>query len=428
MPESQQPVVVTHKLTKVFRDFWLREKVTAVADLDLEIYPREVFGLLGPNGSGKSTAIKMILGLLNPTAGRVSIFGRPPSDVAVKRRIGFLPEESYLYPFLNARETLDFYAKLFQYPRQERSRRIDMLLEMVGLASVAYRRVGEYSKGMQRRIGLAQALINDPDLLILDEPTSGMDPIGTKQFKDLMTLLAQRGKTVIVSSHLLAEVEDICDRVSMLYGGRQRKVGSLEELLGRSDRTQLVTEPLDEAALAKLRQALAEQGRELLEVSRPRTRLESLFMDIVNEAQAQRVATGGATAGGRVAEFLSSAPEEGEDVIDRLVQTSDDQPAREAIEPPAGEEPIPAEKPTPRREVLQDLIADSAPAEEPTPAVVEKPHGRKSTRSAEPQADDSPAAKPGRQPPRQAPRRQDGSVDRDFLDGLMGAEDDEDAS
>lgn len=427
MPESQQPVVVTHKLTKVFRDFWLREKVTAVADLDLEIYPREVFGLLGPNGSGKSTAIKMILGLLNPTAGRVSIFGRPPSDVAVKRRIGFLPEESYLYPFLNARETLDFYAKLFQYPRAERRRRIDMLLEMVGLASVAYRRVGEYSKGMQRRIGLAQALINDPDLLILDEPTSGMDPIGTKQFKDLMTLLAQRGKTVIVSSHLLAEVEDICDRVSMLYGGRQRKVGSLEDLLGRSDRTQLVTEPLDEAALAKLRQALAEQGRELLEVSRPRTRLESLFMNIVNEAQAQRVSTGGATAGGQVAEFLSTSSDPGEDVIDRLVQTTDEQAGRAAIQPPAGEEPIPAEKPAPRREVLQDLIAHAGPVEAPTQPAEEEPQGQ-AARSDEPKDDDRPAGKPGPQQPSQAPKRQGGSVDRDFLDGLMGSEDDEDAS
>ena len=176
MVETSDSVVQTAKLTKVFRDFWLREKVTAVADLDLDIRPREVFGLLGPNGSGKSTALKMILGLLFPTSGQVAVFGRRATDVRVKSRIGFLPEESYLYPFLDAYETLEFYGRLFRQERPVRRRRIEMLLEMVGLTSVAYRRVGEYSKGMQRRIGLAQALINDPDLLILDEPTAAWTP------------------------------------------------------------------------------------------------------------------------------------------------------------------------------------------------------------------------------------------------------------
>ncbi|MBS3820732.1 MAG: ABC transporter ATP-binding protein, partial [Phycisphaerae bacterium] len=216
---TQQSVIRTVGLTKVFRDFWLREKVAAVTDLNLEIRPREVFGMLGPNGSGKSTTIKMLLGLLFPTRGRIHIFDHDPTNVRVKSRIGFLPEESDLYPFLDARETLNFYGQLFHVPRRQRRQRIETLLEMVGLSAVAHRRVGEYSKGMQRRIGLAQALINDPDLLILDEPTSGLDPLGTKQFKDVIRTLATRGKTVLLSSHLLADVEDVCDRVTILYGG-----------------------------------------------------------------------------------------------------------------------------------------------------------------------------------------------------------------
>ncbi len=304
MSESNDAIVITSGLTKIFKDFWLREKVTAVADLDLEILPREVFGLLGPNGSGKSTALKMILGLLFPTRGRIAVFGRRPTDVQTKARIGFLPEESYLYPFLDARETLDFYGRLFHQNRQERRRRVDMLLDMVGLASVSHRRIGEYSKGMQRRIGLAQALINDPDLLIVDEPTSGMDPIGTRQFKDLIVALARRGKTVILSSHLLGDVEDVCDRVCILYGGRQQALGGVDELLSQKSYTQLTTDRLDEDTLQRVSAVLAGAGRELRQVAAPRQKLEDLFLSIVKTAQESRLATGGATSGGGVADFL----------------------------------------------------------------------------------------------------------------------------
>jgi len=184
--EQQNAVIQTMGLTKVFRDFWGHQKVIAVDDLDLEVRPQEVFGLLGPNGSGKSTTIKMLLGLLYPTRGRARVLGSLPGDIKTNAYIGYLPEESYLYPFLNASETLDFYGRLFGLPRQQRRKRIDSLLEMVGLASAVHRPIGEYSKGMIRRIGLAQALINDPDLLILDEPTAGLDPIGTRQIKDLV--------------------------------------------------------------------------------------------------------------------------------------------------------------------------------------------------------------------------------------------------
>ena len=356
MSERMPHVIATAKLTKIFRDFWLRAKVTAVADLDLEIHPREVFGLLGPNGSGKSTALKMILGLLFPTRGRIAVFGKAPTDVRTKARIGFLPEESYLYPFLDARETLDYYGRLFQQPRRMRRKRIEMLLEMVGLRAVAYRRVGEYSKGMQRRIGLAQALINDPDLLILDEPTSGMDPIGTKQFKDLIRTLALRGKTVLLSSHLLADVEDVCDRICILYGGRQRAVGNINDLLAQRAQTQITTDSLDEGTLAQVEQVLAASGRYVVDVTTPRDRLESLFLRIVKDAQQRKLDTGGAVAGGEVAAFLRGAAgddQEGRQVIEHLVSEA------EAVEEPAApdtSEAASADEAPVREEVIDELV------------------------------------------------------------------------
>ncbi|MEE8169404.1 MAG: ABC transporter ATP-binding protein, partial [Phycisphaerae bacterium] len=237
--DQRHLVVECTSLTKVFKDFWGRDKVLAVDRLDLEVRPGEVFGLLGPNGSGKSTTIKILLGLLYPTSGRGRVFGRPPTDTAIKARIGFMPEESYLYRFLNARETLDYYGRLFNLDRTERRKRTSQLIEMVGLKKAARRPVGQYSKGMARRIGLAQALINDPDLLILDEPTTGLDPIGARQIKDVIVELKKRGKTVLLSSHLLADVEDVCDRVSILYGGRVQAMGTVRELLQRREVTQI---------------------------------------------------------------------------------------------------------------------------------------------------------------------------------------------
>ena len=234
---ASESVFVCRKLTKRFRDFWLRTRVTAVSELDFEVQRGEVVGLLGPNGSGKSTTIKMILGLLFPTSGQIELFGRAPTDVAVKARVGYLPEETHLYPFLNARETLDFYGRLFGIPRAERKQRIDQLIDMVGLSGAQRRRVGEYSKGMQRRIGLAQALINDPDLLILDEPTSGLDPIGTRQVKDLLVELSDQGKTLLLSSHLLADAEDVCSRIVVLFGGKILAEGTVEELPCGAGRT-----------------------------------------------------------------------------------------------------------------------------------------------------------------------------------------------
>ncbi len=211
--QPAETIVAVRGLTKIFKDFWGRPKAKAVDNVDFEVRRGEVFGLLGPNGSGKSTTVKMLLGLLYPTKGHVEVFGHSPRHVSTKSRIGYLPEESYLYRYLDSNETLDFFGSLFDLPTNERRRRAEQLLEMVGLNQVRRRMVGEFSKGMQRRIGLAQALINDPDLVILDEPTSGLDPIGCREVKDLILALARRGKTVILSSHLLADVEDVCDRV-----------------------------------------------------------------------------------------------------------------------------------------------------------------------------------------------------------------------
>lgn len=371
MAISNEYVVHTVGLTKIFRDFWLREKVTAVSDLNLEIPHRQVFGLLGPNGSGKSTTLKMILGLLFPTKGSISIFGKHPTNVRVKSNIGFLPEESHLYPFLDARETLDFYGRLFHQPRKQRNRRIDMLLEMVGLGNVAYRRVGEYSKGMQRRIGLAQALINDPDLLILDEPTSGLDPLGTRQFKDLIQTLAERGKTVILSSHLLGDVEDVCDHVCILYGGKRRAQGGVDDLLARKDLTQITTDRLDEGTLQKIRQIIKESGREIFDVTYPQDKLETLFLRIVEEAQKQKLTTGGATAGGKMAEFLTGQKTpEGQELIKALVQRTEQQAQEEAM--PA---PVEAPKQADRvdENVLDDLISGGKePQGETPPDIIQK--------------------------------------------------------
>ncbi len=320
-PLSQDMVIKCIGLTKVFKDFWLRNRVKAVNDIELDIRKGEVFGLLGPNGSGKSTTIKLILGLLHPTAGRIAVFGRHPRDVKNKQRIGYLPEETYLYPFLNAYETLEYYARLFHQKRGIRRPRIETLLEMVGLQHVARRPIGEYSKGMQRKIGLAQALINDPDLLILDEPTSGMDPIATADVKRVIVSLAERGKTILLCSHLLSDVEDVTDRVAIMYGGKVRRYGQIDELLEQHDRTMISTPALDPQTEERIIRALEAEGVCDTAITRPRQRLETLFLNIVAEAQAAGVVTSGAQSGGTIATFLATGDESadgGDDLIDQL--------------------------------------------------------------------------------------------------------------
>ena len=215
---------------KTFRDFWLRPTVAAVDGLSLSVRKGEVFGLLGPNGSGKSTTIKMILGLLAPSAGKIGLFGLSPRSVEARRRLGYLPELSYLHPFLTARETLLYYAGLCGLGGKVAKSRTAELLEMVGLADVAGRPVGGFSKGMSRRVALAASLVGKPELLVLDEPTSGLDPISTKEVKTLVKALAEGGMTVLTTSHLLSDTEDICDRIMILNHGKSVAEGRVDEL------------------------------------------------------------------------------------------------------------------------------------------------------------------------------------------------------
>ncbi len=228
--------VETESLTKHFRHplFPWRVRVEALNDLSFHVRRGEVFGLLGPNGSGKSTTINLLLGLNRPTAGSVRLFGESPHRLPVKRRLGYLPEESRLYRFLDAEETLHFYGRLFGLERGERRRRVAQLLAYVGLEREGKRPVAEYSKGMQRRVAIAQSLINDPELVILDEPTSGMDPIGTAEVKELILQLKEKGKTVLLSSHQLADIEQVCDRVAILYSGRELVTIDVADMLGRN--------------------------------------------------------------------------------------------------------------------------------------------------------------------------------------------------
>jgi ABC-2 type transport system ATP-binding protein len=284
MSSFSDKAVHTQALSKVYKDFWGRPKVTALDNLNLTIERGEVFGLLGPNGSGKSTTIKLLLGLIFPTAGGAWVLGEPAGSSRINERIGFLPEESYLYRFLNGEETLHFYGRLFRLSRQELRRRVPELLDIVGLnAKARKRKLREYSKGMARRIGLAQALINNPDLILLDEPTTGLDPIGTREMKDLILSLKKQGKTVLLCSHLLADVQDVCDRITILYGGRRQTLGRVQDLLEIRDITNISTTGLNAGQIESLKQWLAEQGARDVAVTHPTTTLEDLFMRIVRE-------------------------------------------------------------------------------------------------------------------------------------------------
>ena len=366
-PTSGQPVVSVRGLTKVFKDFWGRPKARAVDQVDFEVRQGEVFGLLGPNGSGKSTTVKMLLGLLHPTKGHIEVFGRSPRHVATKSRIGYLPEESYLYRYLDSGETLDFFGNLFELPAAERRRRSEQLLEMVGLSLVRRRTVGEISKGMQRRVGLAQALINDPDLVILDEPTAGLDPIGCREVKDLILALARRGKTVILSSHLLADVEDVCDRVVIYYGGKIQAMGTLGELLATPDALQITTPLLPRETLERVLAILREEtGSDRVRVDSPTQNLESYFLGVVERAKKSE-ATSGATSGHRVAEYLrgDGASSPSDKILDRLTLPE----ARPESTPTAA---TPVEKvDVGRLAALTQASAAPAPTPAPAPAKVD---------------------------------------------------------
>src|SRR4051812_24036871 len=296
MSLATESAVHTEKLSKTYNDFWGRPKVRALHDLDLTINRGEVFGLLGPNGSGKSTTIKLLLGLIfADRGGRAFVLGHQAGDTAVNEEIGFLPEESYLYKFLNGEETLKFYGRLFKISSKDLKRRVPELLDIVGLDERSRKRkLREYSKGMARRIGLAQALINNPDLILLDEPTTGLDPIGTREMKDLILSLKQQGKTVLLCSHLLADVQDVCDRITILFRGRMMEltrgaddvpigVAPVKEVLQVKDVSTVEARGMNDQQLQELRQFIERMGIRDATVSHPTTTLEDLLMRIVRE-------------------------------------------------------------------------------------------------------------------------------------------------
>jgi ABC-2 type transport system ATP-binding protein len=292
--DSPKDVIVeTRSLTKIYRDFWGRQKVRALNALDLEIRRGEIFGLLGPNGSGKSTTIKLLLGLLFPTAGQALVFGKDATEVSKNEQIGYLPEESYLYKFLNAEETLDFYGRLFDIPAEVRRERTEKLIEMVGIGHARRRQLREYSKGMTRRIGLAQALINDPQLIFLDEPTSGLDPLGIREMKDLILKLREEGKTILMSSHQLDDVQDVCDRIAILHQGDLKELGRVDDLLTVQDVTQIQAKQLSAECQEEIRAVIAKHGGELVGINNPTRRLEDLFMKIVRDSEARPGRRGG---------------------------------------------------------------------------------------------------------------------------------------
>jgi ABC-2 type transport system ATP-binding protein len=270
----------TENLTKKYNLGWGKGRLLALDQLNLRVREGEIYGLLGPNGSGKSTTLKCILDLVNPTDGSCWIFDVPCDRVESRLHVGFLPENPYFYKFLTGAETLEFYGKLcgIRDPK-----RIDELLELVGLAHARDRQLKGYSKGMLQRIGLAQALIHDPRLVLLDEPTAGVDPIGSRDIRDLILKLKQMGKTVLLCSHLLEQVQEVCDRISVLNLGKMILEGEVSQLISDQRRLSIVVEDLPEAARAGVEAAVRAGGGKLVSVDHPRTTLESLFLDALKD-------------------------------------------------------------------------------------------------------------------------------------------------
>ena len=279
MAHTTQPAVLVENLTKVFVSPIAREKIPAVVDLSFRIEEGEVYGLIGPNGSGKSTTMKVILGLVKATSGSTSVFGIDSGKVGSRRDVGFLPENPYFYKHLTGFETLKFYGKLCGLTKDELGERIPNLLKMVNLTEAADRPISGYSKGMLQRIGLAQAMIHEPRLVVLDEPTAGVDPRGSRQIRDLIFELKNQGKSVILSSHLLEQVQEVCDKIGIIYKGRMVREGTLEELIELEDQTEIVLKDASPELLQKIETLAKEHNAVQIKSGKPRTTLERLFLD-----------------------------------------------------------------------------------------------------------------------------------------------------
>ena len=272
--------VAVQGLTKIFPvPFHPTRRVIAVNDLSLCIEPGEVYGLLGPNGSGKSTTLKIILGLVSPTRGRTEIFGRDSRLVESREAVGFLPENPYFYKFLSGEETLRFFGRLCGMRGATLRSRVNELLDLVGLNKARDRRLGTYSKGMLQRIGLAQALIHDPRLVVLDEPTAGVDPAGSREIRDLIMDLKRRGITVLLSSHLLAQAQEICDRIGILADGVLVREGGLQELIAIENQTELVIADASDELVREIESFVQRSNAKLLERRKSTTTLERLFLE-----------------------------------------------------------------------------------------------------------------------------------------------------
>jgi ABC-2 type transport system ATP-binding protein len=278
-----ETAVAVRGLTKTFKVPFRKERIVAVRDLDLTVESGHVYGLLGPNGSGKSTTLKIILGLVSPTRGSTEIFGRPSHEVASRNAVGFLPENPYFYKYLTGAETLRFHGKLCGLGGSQLKARVGELLELVGLTSAGDRHLGGYSKGMLQRIGLAQALVQNPKLLVLDEPTAGVDPAGSREIRDLLLNLKRRGITVLISSHLLAQVQEICDRVGILAHGILVREGPLEELVAIENQTELILENVSAALMERIEMLVRDSGARVIDRRMPQTTLERLFLETTGE-------------------------------------------------------------------------------------------------------------------------------------------------
>lgn len=280
---TPDPAVAVRGLTKRFAVPFSGRVITAVEDVDLTVHRGEVYGLLGPNGSGKSTTLKMILGLVWPTRGEAKIFGRDSTEVQSRNSVGFLPENAYFYKFLTGAETLRFFGKLCGLRGERLRQRIDELLELVGLTNARGQRLATYSKGMLQRIGLAQALINEPQLVVLDEPTAGVDPAGSRDIRDLIVDLRKRGVTVLLSSHLLGQVQEVCDRVGILANGRLVREGNLEELLAVENQTELVLENASPEFVRRVEALARDANARVIAQRRSTTTLERFFLDATDK-------------------------------------------------------------------------------------------------------------------------------------------------
>jgi ABC-2 type transport system ATP-binding protein len=271
------------RLTKLYPIPMRWQKVVAVRDLSLEVQEGEVYGLLGPNGSGKSTTLKVLLGLVSPTRGESKIFGEDSRDYRSHRTVGFLPENPYFYKFLTGEETLGFYGKICALRGRQLDSRIEELLSLVGLEEAKHRRIGGYSKGMLQRIGLAQALIQDPRLLVLDEPTAGVDPLGSRQIRDLILELKKRGKSVLLASHLLEQVQEVCDRIGIMFRGSMVREGRLADLVTMEGQTEYLIQDAPPELEEKISSLATASGATLLEARKARLTLERVFLEATRQ-------------------------------------------------------------------------------------------------------------------------------------------------